>query len=135
MIVPDTSAWVEWLRATEHPVDLALDRLLREHAEVAVNEVIVMEVLAGARDGEHLRALRTLLLSLPLLRLEGLADYEQAALVYRACRAGGETIRSLVDCLIAVTAMKAGARVMHNDADFDAIARHTNLEVEPLAAS
>ncbi len=70
-----------------------------------------------------------MMLNFPLLRLEGVADYEHAAALYRACRAGGETLRSIVDCLIAVPAIRAGMPVLHDDVDFERLARHTALEV------
>jgi predicted nucleic acid-binding protein len=53
-----------------------------------------------------------------------------AAALYRTCRHGGDTVRRLVDCLIAAVAIKAGVPVLHADADFDALARHTQLGVE-----
>jgi predicted nucleic acid-binding protein len=86
-----------------------------------------MEVLAGAREEAHLRALRRLLLRCELLPLSGLADFEAAADLYRTCRRAGETIRALTDCLIAVPTIRAGAAVLHADRDFDAIARHSAL--------
>ncbi|MDO5627588.1 MAG: hypothetical protein Q4G43_04630 [Mobilicoccus sp.] len=49
MILVDTSAWVEFDRASGSGVDLTLTRLIRDDAPVAVTEPIVMEVCAGAR--------------------------------------------------------------------------------------
>ncbi len=91
-----------------------------------------MEVLAGARSPAHLDELRSLMLSFTMLPLRGLADYERAAAIYRRCRVKGSGIRRLHDCLIAVPAIRANASVLHTDRDFDAIARHTPLRVEPL---
>jgi predicted nucleic acid-binding protein len=108
-------------------------RLIEGDAEIAVTEPVVMELLAGARGDREARQIRVRLLALPLLRVEGLADYERAALIYQSCRRrGGDTIRSLVDCLIAGVAIREGAEVLHDDADFDAIARHTELQIHPL---
>jgi predicted nucleic acid-binding protein len=132
MILADTSAWVEFLRGSNAAAGLELKRLLAQDADVAVTEIIVMEILAGARSAQHLRELRSRIIAFPILTLEGLADFEEAALVYRACRAEGETVRSLTDCLIAVPAIRAGAALLHSDADFDAIARHTALRIHPL---
>ena len=129
MIVADTSAWTELLRRTGSGVDQALRRALRDPHELAVTEVVVMELLAGARSPRHLRDLRSLLLVPRLLRLRGLDAYEHAAELYRRCRAGGETVRKLTDCLVAVPAIEAGAPVLHADRDFDVLARHTRLEV------
>ena len=131
MILADTSAWIEFLRATGGPAHLALRRLLRRGADLVTSEVVVMETLAGARSDADLSRLRDLLLALPVLTIEGLRDFEEAALVYRTCRSAGETIRGLTDCLIAVPAIRAGASILHNDVDFDAIARHTGLLIHP----
>ena len=132
MIVADTSAWIEFLRATGSPVHRKLRALLAEGAEVAVTEVVVMEVLAGARSPRHEHALRSQLLSLPVLRLGGLADFEAAAELFRRCRQAGETLRRLVDCLIAVPVIAADATLLHADTDFDRLARHTPLRIERL---
>jgi predicted nucleic acid-binding protein len=132
VILADTSAWVEFLRGSNHPVGKSLAELLKQDADIVVTEVIVMELLAGARR-DRLRDLRSRLVAFPILRLEGLADFEEAALIYRTCREGGETIRSLSDCLIAVPAVRASASVLHNDADFEVIARHTSLRSHPIS--
>jgi len=92
-----------------------------------------MEILAGARDRRHLVALRRLMLSCRLVPLEGLIDYEAAAALHRLCRARGETVRALTDCLIAAVAIRADLAVLHADSDFDAIARHTDLELAVIA--
>jgi predicted nucleic acid-binding protein len=130
LILADTSAWAEFFRATGSSAHLTVRRLLQRRAPLVTSEVVIMELLAGARPGMERARLRGLLVGLPVLTLRGLADFEEAALIYRTCRAAGETIRSLTDCLIAVPAIKAGASILHNDADFDAIARHTPLQIQ-----
>lgn len=127
VILVDTSAWVEFLRGTETQAHLQVRALLVEGEPLATTEVVAMEVLAGARDEAHRNALRRLLLRCELLPLDGLADYEAAADLYRTCRRAGETIRALTDCLIAVPVIRAGAVILHADRDFDAIARHSAL--------
>ncbi|HEX2040492.1 MAG TPA: PIN domain nuclease [Acidimicrobiales bacterium] len=126
MILVDTSAWVEFLRDTGSAVCNEVDRLLG--ARCAVTDPVVMEVLAGARDDRHLRDLRGLLARAQLLRCESI-DYEAAALLYRACRTRGVTVRRLVDCLIGAVAVRHQARILHMDADFDTLAEHTGVEV------
>jgi predicted nucleic acid-binding protein len=105
---------------------------LQEGLELACTDVIVMEILAGARDEADRDRLRRLLYGLQFLAVDGPADYEQAAELYRLCRGGGETPRKLVDCLIAVVAIRHDAELLCEDADFLAIARHAPLR---LAAS
>jgi predicted nucleic acid-binding protein len=129
VILADTSAWVEYLRATGGPAHLRLRQLVAGEGELATTEVVTMELLAGAATQEEVVRLRRLLLRCQLLPVEGLADYEAAAELYRRCRAGGETVRSLTDGLIAVVAIRHGTALLHRDHDFDVLARHTPLRV------
>ena len=129
MILIDTSAWIEFLRDTGSRVCNRVEETIG--SEIAVCDPIRMEVLSGARNERHLRSLRGLLARAILLPT-GPADYDEAAALYRACRGEGETVRKLIDCLIASIAIRAGATVLHNDRDFDVLARHTGLWVASL---
>ena len=129
MILVDTSAWIEYLRGTGSRVHRKVRELLETEQPLASTEVVVMEVLAGARDDLHLERLRRLLFRCEFLPLAGLSDYEDAAALYRQCRRAGKTLRSLTDCLIAVVAMRANAELIHADRDFDTIARHAPLRI------
>jgi len=93
-----------------------------------------MELLAGARDEQHLADLRGLLARGSLLNVEP-TDYEEAASLYRACRRGGETVRKLIDCLIGAAAIRADLAILHADADFEVLARHTRLRVDRVAVA
>jgi len=127
VILIDTSAWVEFLRDTGSAVCNRVDALLSD--EIATSHPIRMEVLAGARDEQHLADLRGLLARGVLIPTEPM-DYEEAAALYRRCRRRGETIRRLIDCLIAATAIRASLPILHSDNDFEALARHTPLTIE-----
>ncbi len=129
MILVDTSAWVEFLRDTGSSVCQRVDDLL--DGEMATCHPIRMEILAGARDEQHLNDLRRLLARASLLPTRA-TDYEQAAALFRICRRGGETVRKLIDCLIAATAIRLGAIVLHADSDFDVLARHAGLQIDAL---
>ena len=63
MILPDTSAWVEEIRHTGSDIDRALESLLNAGAEVAVTEPVIMELLAGTRNKDELRATRKRMLA------------------------------------------------------------------------
>jgi predicted nucleic acid-binding protein len=125
VILVDTSAWIEFLHDTRSATCERVDRLLA--ADMATCHPVRMEVLAGARDDAHLPQLRGLLARAALIPTEP-ADYETAAALYRTCRRRGETVRKLIDCLIAAHAIRAGMPVLHADADFGVLARHTALE-------
>ena len=124
MILVDTSAWIEFLRNTGTPVCGLVDELLAE--EIAVCDPVRMEVLAGARDELHLLSLRRLLARASVIPTLA-TDYDDAAALYRRCRRQGETVRRLIDCLIASAAIRAGIPILHNDTDFEVLARHTEL--------
>jgi predicted nucleic acid-binding protein len=129
VILADTSAWVEYLRATGSLVHLRLRKLIADEGELATTEVVMMELLAGEASPEGVRRLRRLLGRFDVLAVEGLADYEAAAELYRRCRAAGETVRKPTDCLIAAVAVRHGAALLHRDHDFEVIARHASLRV------
>lgn len=128
MILIDTSAWVEFLRATGSPACERVDALL-DH-EIATCDPVRMELLAGARDEQHLNDLRRLLARATLVASVP-GDYEHAAALYRSCRQNGATVRKLIDCLIAAVAIRAKLPVLHADADFDRLARYTPLHIDP----
>ena len=129
MILADTSAWVEYLRATGSATNVSLRRLIADEEDLVVTDVVVMEILAGAPTERRVVELRRLLNRFDLLPVQGLADFEAAAALYRTCRRGGETVRKLTDCLIAAVALRTGASLLHCDRDFDAIARHAPLVI------
>ncbi len=127
MILVDTSAWIEFLRDTGSPVCQRVDDLLA--TEIATCDVVRMEVLAGARDEQHLQQLRRLLARASTLPTEPV-DYDAAAALYRTCRQRGRSVRKLIDCLIAAVAIRGNVPVLHRDADFDILAQHTPLQVD-----
>jgi predicted nucleic acid-binding protein len=127
VILVDSSAWVEFLRDTNSAVCNRVDALLSD--DVATCDPVRMELLAGARDDRHLDSLRRLLARATPVST-GPADYEMAASLYRSCRRRGETVRKLIDCLIAAVAIREDLTVLHVDEDFEVLARHTSLRVE-----
>jgi len=122
VILADTSAWAELLRGTGSATHLELRRLIEGGAEVLVTEPVLMELYAGARTDAEETVLREAMAPFPLLGLDGLSDFELAARIYRSCRAAGETPRGIQDCLIAAPALRAGAELLHADADFEVMA-------------
>jgi predicted nucleic acid-binding protein len=132
VILVDSSAWIEFQRATGSPADLRLTSALASEEPLATTGLILLEILAGARDERQAHDLRRLLDRCQLLPLEDPFDFESAAALYRACRREGITVRRLPDCLIAAVAMRTGTALLHRDTDFDAIARHAPLTVVRL---
>lgn len=130
MILADTSAWVEYDRATGSAVDRRMSELVATDGPLAVTEPVVMEVLAGARDDRRETDLRRLLLRYDLLGLDAPVDFEAAGRIYRRCRLAGVTPRGLLDCLIASVAWRRGAALLAYDADLDRVARVVGIDMD-----
>ena len=129
MILIDTSAWVEFLRDTGSPICQRVDDLLA--AEIATCDAVRMELLAGARNEQHLQQLRRLLARASILPTESV-DYDAAAALYRTCRQRGQTVRKLIVCLIGAVAIRGAVPILHRNADFDILAQHTALQVDAV---
>ncbi|GAC1479159.1 MAG: type II toxin-antitoxin system toxin ribonuclease VapC11 [Acidimicrobiales bacterium] len=130
MILADTSAWVEYDRATKSPVDERLTDLIASDGPVAVTEPVIMEIVAGARTDEREADLRRLLLRFALLAVDAAVDFDGAARIYRRCRAAGITPRGMIDCLIASVAHRHGATLLANDADLSRVARVIGITLD-----
>jgi predicted nucleic acid-binding protein len=126
-MVVDTSAWVEYLRATGSRSDRLLTDAIRKGHEVLVPDVVRLELLAGAADEPAAHDLRRLLARCTAVPAASPADHDAAASSYRAARRSGRTVRSLVDCLVAAVALRVDAPVLARDRDFEVLA-----EISPL---
>jgi predicted nucleic acid-binding protein len=128
VILIDTSAWIEYFRATRSAAAVEVRRLLSEEADqVAMCEPVAMEILSGVSDDIAHAKLERLVNGLPSLTIDRSIDFRAAAQIYRAARRAGRTIRSINDCLIAAMAIRHSARIVHRDSDFEVIAAMTNL--------
>lgn len=130
MILADTSAWVEYDRASGSSVDRRLTDLIEHSGPVAITEPVLMEVLAGARDDRQEERLRRLLLRFELLAFDAVTDFDAAARIYRRCRAAGITPRGLLDCSIAAVAWRRKAALLAHDTDMDRIAGVIGIAVD-----
>ena len=130
MILADTSAWVEYDRATGSRVDRRLEELIRGHGLLAVTEPVVMEIVAGSRTDQHEADLRRLLTRFTLLRFDSVADFDAAARIHRRCRRAGITPRGMVDCMIASVAHRHGATLLAADADLSRVATVVGIDLD-----
>ena len=130
MILVDTSAWVEYDRATASSVDRRLTELIASGDQVAVTEPVIMEVLAGARTGRDEANLRRLLLRFELLGFDPAVDFDAGARIYRSCRWVGITPRGMVDCMIASVAHRRRAALLARDADLNRVADVVGIELD-----
>ncbi len=129
MIVVDTTVWIDFLEGRGTPFDLHLKKLIEQGEPLALTDIIYCEVLQGILEESKFRQTRSILRAYPIVQMRGLRTFERAALIYRACRKKGLTIRKTADCLIAATCLEARAELYHNDRDFEAIAKVRRLKI------
>jgi predicted nucleic acid-binding protein len=130
VILADTSAWVEYDRATGSRVDQRLTDLITADGPLAVTEPVIMEVIAGARTDDREADLRRLLLRFTLLDFDSAADFDAAATIYRRCRRAGVTPRGIVDCMIASVALRHRATLLAADVDLSRVATVVGIDLD-----
>lgn len=125
----DTSVWVNLFRG-DQLVRRRINEATAKGIQIITCEVIVMELLAGARPNEDTRIF-DLLNRLPSVPFNPNTDFRAAGFMYRELTQNGVTIRNSVDCIIAVAAMSSEDIVLiHNDLDFINMSRVNGIRHE-----
>ena len=122
MILADTSAWVEFDRATGSEVDRRLTEIIATSEPLGVTQPVIMELAAGARSDEREQDIRRLLGRFDLLNFDAVIDFDASVRIYRTCRRAGVTPRGMVDCTIAAIALRHGATLLAQDCDLTCVA-------------
>lgn len=130
MILADTSAWVEYDRATGSLVDRRVTELIRNEGPLAVTEPVIMEVTSGARTDKREAELHRLLRRFDLLMFDATIDFDAATRVYRTCRRAGVTPRGMIDCMIAAVAHRREAVLLACDADLSRVANVIGVQLD-----
>jgi predicted nucleic acid-binding protein len=124
----DTSVWIDYFNAIISDKTKAADKLL-EDKSVIILPVILQEILQGIREKQTFDSVKGLLLSLEFFQFNEIETAINAASLYRFLKTKGVTIRKPNDCLIAVVCINNNIPLLHNDKDFNNIAKHTSLKI------
>ena len=130
MILADTSAWIEYDRATGSAVDQRIAELITADGPLMFTEPVLMEVLAGARSDARCEELRRMLLRFELAHFDAVTDFDAAARIYRRCRQAGVTPRCMVDCMIAAVAHRRALALLAWNADLFRVAEVIGIELD-----
>lgn len=120
-VLVDTSAWIDFLNGYPSKERAALASLLASDDEICTCGVIVAEVFQGLKQDKGRKKLETLFRKLVFLEAASVDSYLRAAALYRSLRGKNHTVRSTIDCLIAVLADEGGCYVLARDRDLTAI--------------
>lgn len=124
MILVDSSVLVGYLRGRETGATGRLDRLERESSAWSIPAPCVQEILQGALDEREWRSLHLAVRGRDIVEPVEVVDaLVAAARIWFDARRHRLTIRSATDCLIAQIALEHDAILLHDDDDFDRIAR------------
>lgn len=124
MILVDTSVLIGFLRNQANTQIELLEDILDKRIPWGINEFIYQEILQGARDEKEFAKLKEYFDTVPVYALRyGKRSFERAAMLNVLCRRSGVTVRSTIDLLIAETAIENDLALLHNDDDFEHIAR------------
>jgi len=128
MVLVDTTVWIDFFADRNEPHVAALQELIENQEDLCLCGIIFAEVLQGIRSDADFVETKDYFDDLIFLPMRQ-TTFVQAAEVYRSLRKRGVTIRKPVDCMIASVAIEYDIRLLHNDRDFDYIAKHSKLRV------
>lgn len=129
MTIVDTSVWIDFLEGGTHWTKTRLKEKLNDRESILYSEMILLEIIQRIRERKGREEIEGMFRSM-VLTPEKRSTALLAAEVYQKLQRKGLRIRSVVDCLIAATAMETGAAILHKDRDFDYIAEHYPIITE-----
>jgi predicted nucleic acid-binding protein len=131
MTLVDTSVWIDFLEGGDHWTKERLKRLIEDRESIVYTHMILLEIIQGLREKKDRKKIETKFRDL-VLAPQKRTTIMLAADIYQGLQRKGIRIRSIIDCLIAASAIEIGANVLHKDRDFEYIAKHYPLKLETL---
>ncbi len=127
MILVDSSVWIAYFRGQRTPSTASLTKLA-DRDSILVGDIILLEILLGARDDRHAAMIEKAMRCYEILPLLDDELAVRAAWNYRRLRSLGITIRKTVDLIIGTFCIERGHRLLHDDRDFLPMAAHLGLQ-------
>ncbi|MBI4706958.1 MAG: PIN domain-containing protein [Candidatus Omnitrophica bacterium] len=119
LVFIDTSAWIEYLKKTAHPITKKIELALFLNT-AATCQLVLAELIQGARS-EKETALIIDLASVAKVLKESESTWQQAGFLANKLRKQGKTL-SLIDCYLAILAKENKAVILTLDKHFSIIA-------------
>jgi len=119
MILVDTSVLIDFFKGTKNVESRKFESVLEKKIPFGINSFIFQEVLQGAASEKEYHLLKNYLSTQRFYNpTDSIESYARAAAIYVDCRKKGITIRSTIDCIIAMTALEHELFLLHNDNDY-----------------
>ena len=130
MIIVDTSVWIDYFNGTKSEETNILDSAL-ESGEVAIGDLIFLEILQGFRNDKDYKQAKDMLLVLDQYEMFGHKMVAKCAENYRCLRKKGITIRKTADVIIATFCIENQIPLLFSDRDFLPFVKHLKLTTAP----
>ena len=130
--VVDSSVWVDFFNNKSSSQIEKVKSLIPTTAAkgyIYVFPVIMQEVLQGIQDDKLYQIVEENLFGFKLIDYNAYEFALKSAELFRMLRKKGLTIRKANDCLIAAICVENNFTIIHNDKDFDHIAKYTKLKI------
>ena len=131
-VLIDTSVWIDFLNGRDTLGRVAVRHFIASGAKIYLCPTILQEVLQGIRNDRDYIKVQLSLMSFTMLEINPVDAAIKAADLYRDLRKKGLTVRKSHDCLIAIHAILYNLPLLHNDKDFDSIAKGSDLKIVQL---
>lgn len=128
MILVDSSVWIAHLRGHRTPATAKLEAAAGRQP-LLLGDLILLEVLQGARDEPHAARIERGLRRYALVPLLDADLAPRAARNYRELRDRGITIRKTADIIIGTFCIERRHSLLHDDRDFSPMEEHLGLMV------
>jgi predicted nucleic acid-binding protein len=133
VILVDSSVWIAHLRGQSRPAVARLVELVEDDDDqILVGDLILLEVLQGAREEAHAARIERGLRRFPIVPMLNETVAVEAARNYRTLRARGVTVRKTVDLVIGTFGLVSGHALLHDDRDFEGMVAWLGLPTIPL---
>ena len=129
MIVVDSSVWIDVLRNVDSAAVRKLQALDDDDPGILIGDIILFEVLQGARDARHATRVEWKLRRFPIAPMLNAGLAVRAAQNHRYLRSRGITIRKMADLIIGTFCTARDHLLLHNDHDFEPMATHLGLQL------
>ncbi len=126
MILVDSSVWIVQLRGSRSAATAKLEAAVGRET-ILVGDLILLEVLQGARDEAHAGEIERWLRRFEIVSLLDAHLASRAARNYRTLRAIGVTIRKTADIIIGTFCIERRCALLHDDRDFAPMETHLGL--------
>ncbi len=127
-IIVDTSVWIDFYNGISNKQVEVLKSIMLTDI-IVIPPIIVQEILQGIKEIKLLHIVEDSILGFQFLKYDAYEAALEAAALYRLLRSKGVTVRSSNDCLIAWFCITNSFSILHNDKDFNNIAKHTSLKI------